>query len=54
MNERLSAEGFSLVQNLLDKDPKKRFSCADALHHPWFAKFLNKKIPRNVDDFEPL
>ena len=54
MQKRLSPEGYSLVQNLLEKDPKKRFSCAEALHHPWFAKFLNKKIPKNLDEYEPL
>ena len=55
MNTKLSPEGYSLLMNLLDKDPKKRFSCAEALHHPWFAKFLNKKIKKNYEaNFEPL
>ena len=33
----LSAHAHNLLQNMLNKDPKERFSVAQCLSHPWFS-----------------
>lgn len=32
----VSREGKALIQALLEKNPKKRITCAQALEHEWF------------------
>ena len=41
----VSDEGINFTQNLLVKDPNKRMSIAQALHHKWFQKYnINDKL----------
>ena len=35
----LSAKNF--IERLLQVDPKKRFTCKQALNHPWYVQFTN-------------
>ena len=39
----ISKEGKMFVDNLLEKDPKKRMTIGDAVKHDWFKKFIKKK-----------
>ncbi len=34
--DSVSAEAKDMVSKLLIKDPTKRLTAAEALHHPWF------------------
>jgi len=35
----VSEEGKDLIKNMLKVDPRKRFTAAKVLSHPWFKKF---------------
>lgn len=40
--QALSASGIDFFLNLLQLDPKKRPSAAQAMNHSWFINFTNK------------
>lgn len=44
----LSSESKDLVKGLLNKDPEKRMTAAQALSHPWFKDSKEVKIPFDV------
>ncbi|XP_022963277.1 CDPK-related kinase 5-like [Cucurbita moschata] len=44
----LSPESKDVVKRLLNKDPEKRMSAAQALSHPWFKDCKEVKIPLDV------
>ncbi|XP_023003587.1 CDPK-related kinase 5-like [Cucurbita maxima] len=44
----LSPESKDVVKRLLNKDPEKRMSAAQALSHPWFKDCREVKIPLDV------
>ncbi|TYK12902.1 CDPK-related kinase 5 isoform X2 [Cucumis melo var. makuwa] len=44
----LSSESRDLVKGLLNKDPEKRLTAAQALSHPWFKDSKEVKIPLDV------
>ena len=57
-NEKLlkhSPEVIDLINGLLEKDTKKRFSAKQALNHEWFKKFNGRKLFANFKqkDIEP-
>jgi len=37
--EQVTEQAKDLIRNLLQTDPKKRFTCEQALKHPWFHGF---------------
>lgn len=41
----LSDKGFELLNRLLTYDPSKRFSCMEALSHPFFKEYPDPKRP---------
>jgi len=41
----LSEKGFELLNRLLTYDPSKRFSCMEALSHPFFQEYPDPKRP---------
>lgn len=55
-NERISEEAIHLLERLLEKNPKKRFSAADASHHHWILKnsYGPISIPTPVINYNPL
>ena len=42
--ENISKEGKMFVDNLLEKDPKKRMGIKEILEHPWLQKFEKEDI----------
>ena len=57
--KKLSVESKQFVDNLLDKDPKKRMSIKEVLEHPWIQKFYKcqkifdkKRKSKDFSDFE--
>ncbi|MED6137076.1 CDPK- kinase 5 [Stylosanthes scabra] len=44
----LSAEAKDFVKRLLNKDPRKRISAAQALSHPWLRNYNNVKVPLDL------
>ncbi|XP_028777100.1 CDPK-related kinase 5 [Neltuma alba] len=44
----LSSEARDFVKRLLNKDPRKRISAAQALSHPWIRNFNNVKVPLDI------
>ena len=44
-----SNEVQDLVQKLLEVDPVRRLSAAQALKHPWFTKFKAKSLYNNIE-----
>ena len=40
--EKISDEARDLLKGLLNKDPKKRFTCEQILNHPWLYNFKEK------------
>ena len=42
--DNISKEGKMFVENLLEKDPKKRMGIKDILEHPWLQKFEKEDI----------
>ena len=55
-NERISDDAIHLLERLLDKNPKKRFSASDASHHHWILKNSYGPIstPTPVTNYNPL
>ncbi|XP_054786291.1 CDPK-related kinase 5-like isoform X2 [Prosopis cineraria] len=48
----LSSEAKDFVRRLLNKDPRKRISAAQALGHPWIRNFNNVKVPLDILTFK--
>ncbi|XP_068636522.1 CDPK-related kinase 5-like isoform X1 [Aristolochia californica] len=44
----LSAEAKDFVKRLLNKDPRKRMSAAQALSHPWIRNYNDVKVPLDI------
>ncbi|BAT74989.1 CDPK-related kinase [Vigna angularis] len=44
----LSSEAKDFVKRLLNKDPRKRISAAQALSHPWIRNYNNVKVPLDI------
>ncbi|KAK2380538.1 CDPK-related kinase [Trifolium repens] len=44
----LSSEAKDFVQRLLNKDPRKRISAAQALSHPWIRNYNDVKVPLDI------
>ncbi|XP_061367148.1 CDPK-related kinase 5-like isoform X2 [Gastrolobium bilobum] len=44
----LSLEAKDFVKRLLNKDPRKRISAAQALSHPWIRNYNNVKVPLDI------
>ncbi|KAL9327439.1 hypothetical protein ACSQ67_008084 [Phaseolus vulgaris] len=44
----LSSEAKDFVKRLLNKDPRKRISAAQALSHPWIRNYNDVKVPLDV------
>ncbi|XP_054795999.1 CDPK-related kinase 5-like [Prosopis cineraria] len=44
----LSLEAKDFVRRLLNKDPRKRLSAAQALSHPWIRNYNNVKVPLDI------
>lgn len=44
----LSAEGKDFVKRLLNKDPRKRMTAAQALSHPWIRNYNDVKVPLDI------
>ncbi|XP_027345639.1 CDPK-related kinase 5 isoform X1 [Abrus precatorius] len=44
----LSSEARDFVKRLLNKDPRKRISAAQALSHPWIRNYNNVKVPLDI------
>ncbi|XP_072133929.1 calcium/calmodulin-dependent protein kinase type 1B-like [Mobula birostris] len=37
--DNISEQAKSFIRHLLEKDPKKRFTCEQALRHPWISEY---------------
>ncbi|PIA46429.1 hypothetical protein AQUCO_01500160v1 [Aquilegia coerulea] len=44
----LSSEGKDFVKRLLNKDPRKRMTAAQALSHPWIRNYSDVKVPLDI------
>ncbi|KAK6237601.1 hypothetical protein QUC31_003070 [Theobroma cacao] len=44
----LSSEARDFVKRLLNKDPRKRLTAAQALSHPWIKNYSDVKVPLDV------
>lgn len=44
----LSTEAKDFVKRLLNKDPRKRMTAAQALSHPWLKNYSNVKVPLDI------
>ncbi|KAK9948867.1 hypothetical protein M0R45_004426 [Rubus argutus] len=44
----LSTEARDFVKRLLNKDPRKRMTAAQALSHPWLKNYSNVKVPLDI------
>ncbi|XP_022726580.1 CDPK-related protein kinase-like isoform X2 [Durio zibethinus] len=44
----LSSEAKDFVKRLLDKDPRKRMTAAQALSHPWIQNHNDVKVPLDI------
>lgn len=44
----LSSEAKDFVKRLLNKDPRKRMTAAQALSHPWIRNYQDVKIPLDI------
>ncbi|KAM4088893.1 hypothetical protein ACB094_07G107200 [Castanea mollissima] len=47
----LSSEAKDFVKRLLNKDPRKRMSAAQALSHPWIRNYNDVKVPLDILTF---
>ncbi|KAL9245770.1 hypothetical protein vseg_019384 [Gypsophila vaccaria] len=50
----LSAEAIDFVKRMLNKDPRKRVTAAQALCHPWLRNHVDVKVPLDVLVFKLL
>lgn len=48
----LSPEAKDFVKRLLNKDPRRRMSAAQALSHPWIRNYNGVKVPLDVHIFK--
>ncbi|KAK6916477.1 Protein kinase domain [Dillenia turbinata] len=44
----VSSEATDFVKRLLNKDPRKRMSAAQALSHPWIRNYNDVKVPLDI------
>ncbi|GMH14769.1 hypothetical protein Nepgr_016610 [Nepenthes gracilis] len=44
----ISSEAKEFVKRMLNKDPKKRITAAQALCHPWLRNFIEVKVPLDI------
>ncbi|KAF5182852.1 Calcium-dependent protein kinase [Thalictrum thalictroides] len=44
----LSSEEKDFVKRLLNKDPRKKMTAAEALSHPWIINYSDVKVPRDI------
>ncbi|KAK4340257.1 hypothetical protein RND71_041719 [Anisodus tanguticus] len=44
----LTSEAKDFVKRLLNKDPRKRMSAAQALCHPWMSNHIDAKLPLDI------
>uniref|UniRef100_A0A6N2L262 Protein kinase domain-containing protein n=1 Tax=Salix viminalis TaxID=40686 RepID=A0A6N2L262_SALVM len=44
----LSLESKDFVKRLLNKDPRKRITAAQALSHPWIRNYNDVKVPLDI------
>ncbi|KAI8532860.1 hypothetical protein RHMOL_Rhmol11G0247500 [Rhododendron molle] len=50
----LSSEAKDFVKRLLNKDPRKRMSAAQALSHPWIRNCNDVKVPLDIHVFRTM
>ncbi|KAJ6905979.1 CDPK-related kinase 5-like isoform X2 [Populus alba x Populus x berolinensis] len=50
----LSLEAKDFVKRLLNKDPRKRITAAQALSHPWIRDFNGVKVPLDILIFKHM
>ncbi|TYH44776.1 hypothetical protein ES332_D11G218300v1 [Gossypium tomentosum] len=50
----LSSEARDFVKRLLNKDPRKRLTAAQALSHPWIKNYNDVKVPLDILIFKLL
>ncbi|KAL6952277.1 hypothetical protein U1Q18_045725 [Sarracenia purpurea var. burkii] len=50
----VSSEAKDFVKRLLNKDPRKRMSAAQALSHPWIRNYNDVKVPLDILTFRLL
>ncbi|KAL4367619.1 hypothetical protein GQ457_05G007020 [Hibiscus cannabinus] len=50
----LSSEARDFVKRLLNKDPRKRLTAAQALSHPWIKTYNDVKVPLDIQIFKLL
>ncbi|KAL9333468.1 hypothetical protein Peur_073607 [Populus x canadensis] len=50
----LSLEAKDFVKRLLNKDPRKRITAAQALSHPWIRDFDGVKVPLDILTFKHM
>ncbi|XVE87169.1 hypothetical protein DITRI_Ditri18aG0094500 [Diplodiscus trichospermus] len=48
----LSSEARDFVKRLLNKDPRKRLTAAQALSHPWIKNYNDVKVPLDIMIFK--
>ncbi|KAK8710386.1 hypothetical protein V6N13_145711 [Hibiscus sabdariffa] len=48
----LSSEARDFVKRLLNKDPRKRLTAAQALSHPWIKNYDDVKVPLDIHIFK--
>ncbi|KAI5661054.1 hypothetical protein M9H77_20377 [Catharanthus roseus] len=48
----LSADAKDFVKRLLNKDPRKRMTAAQALSHPWIRNYNGVKVPLDIHVFK--
>ncbi|OMP02068.1 hypothetical protein COLO4_11378 [Corchorus olitorius] len=50
----LSSEARDFVKRLLNKDPRKRLTAAQALSHPWIKNYNDVKVPLDILIFKMM
>lgn len=50
----LSADAKDFVKRLLNKDPRKRMTAAQAISHPWIRNYNGIKVPLDIHVFKLL
>jgi len=52
--DKLSKNCINLIENLLNKNPNKRFSAEKALNHEWFKDFSSKESYNKLTDYSVI